>query len=464
MKRIISIALSIVILALSFSAFSVSSFAAENNSYATAKKINVNETVYDTSSFAEDHYFKFTIPADGYVNIRANHNYDSTSQTISLISYNGNTSKLFLEFVIGVSEEWDETFHCGLKKGTYFVVVEGGYSDSPYNFIVNYTKSDSWEKENSNDTIKTDNTINLNSYVYGSITPYSDDEDYFRFTTNKDGYIQLTFNHEYGSNSHTAVFLSYDGNEETHIYRCYISSSSETQSSDKFYLDSGTYYIMVEGGVSEYNFKIITVSKPTTTKTTVKQTTTTTQKSTTTTKPTSTTTADIPTTEIPTYTQPADIEYEDEEIYEFENFQYIFVDTTIIIVNYFGNDEYVVIPDKIDDVIVIGIGANAFSQSSAKEFEIPATVKQFGNNALGEDEGKKVIHCPSGSAAEAYAMQNGLQIANNIDIEINNDTDDSEDGANKPDNMKTIILVMCVVVAVAIIVCIVMLLAKKNKS
>ncbi|MCD8119487.1 MAG: leucine-rich repeat domain-containing protein [Lachnospiraceae bacterium] len=106
--------------------------------------------------------------------------------------------------------------------------------------------------------------------------------------------------------------------------------------------------------------------------------------------------------------------------------------------NAFGVTELqtVVIPES-----VISIGSNAFCCcENLEDVYIPASVTRFGEDIF--DESPKVtIHGESGSAAEAYAAENGIAfeaVSSSGDSEIENDeTENGEVGDGKTGNVET---------------------------
>ena len=133
------------------------------------------------------------------------------------------------------------------------------------------------------------------------------------------------------------------------------------------------------------------------------------------------------------------------------DFEYTVSNNYVVIVNYIGGDAYVTIPEYIENYTVIGIGKRAFKDKGVETVYVPATVTQFGEEAFDDSV---TIDCIAGSAAETYAINNGLSCS----IEI--PSEEAEPNSNVP-----IIVVAAVVTIVAVAgVVAVIIIGKKNKS
>ena len=113
------------------------------------------------------------------------------------------------------------------------------------------------ETEDNDDIMSADN-ISVNSIVYGTSTN-SSDMDWYKFTIQSNGYIQIDFNHTYNSCSHKVYLYSYDGTYTKEYFNFRIEDTSERNQSKKYGLSAGTYYVLVSpvyNSYSEYNFKV----------------------------------------------------------------------------------------------------------------------------------------------------------------------------------------------------------------
>lgn len=233
-----------------------------NDNIKRADKIDVNQTYYGSTGKDDDDYFKFEVPSDGFASITFNHNYienDSDFSDVRLFKYDGTEESNLLYFDSRYQSEITNSVNCGLEAGTYYVCISSYYYSNrdSYNFIVNYTASDDWEKE-INDNHALANTVDIGKTYYGSIN--KGDEDYFKFTTETDGYINLKLMHDYLESDDVFAkvsMYSYNGTEKNIITSFKSKFSWEGVSSGKEFLEAGTYYFYLDssGTVGEqYSF------------------------------------------------------------------------------------------------------------------------------------------------------------------------------------------------------------------
>ncbi len=233
-----------------------------NDNLKYADKIEVNQTHYGACGKDDDDYFKFEIPTDGFISVTFNHDYKeavSDFSWIRILSYNGTEENTLLDFDSRYQSEKTNSIECGLSAGTYYVCVSGFYYScwENYSFIVNYTSSDSWEKETNDNHALADN-IDIEKTYCGSID--NDDKDYFKFTTETDGYINLKLLHDYleGDDVFAKVSMySYNGTEKNIITSFNSKFSWEGVSSGKEFLEAGTYYFYLDNSETngeQYSF------------------------------------------------------------------------------------------------------------------------------------------------------------------------------------------------------------------
>ncbi len=452
----------------------------DNNNISIANTISVNQMISGyTDQNSDDDWYKFTLDADGYISITVNHEYGSTNQKIYLYTYNGSEKKEHLYKNVATESETLTTANHGLKKGTYYLLIHSSVKGNSYSFSVNYEKSDYWEKE-FNDNVSQANSIEVNKTYYGSRAPGKADEDYFKFTIDKYAEVRLTLKHKYGMSDNTMYLHTYDGTSQEQILRKWVSKDVEQGSSDKIYLNPGTYYVEIEGGTSGYNFIVECRSEiptePTTPPPTEKEEPTTPRAPVTNRVDTPTkNNADVTISaskkdEVTTWTPIEEPEHPDGETYIYNNFYYSIYDSYIVIDYYFGDETEVVIPSEIDGMPVITLGTAAFENSNAQKVTVPATIKNFGDNAFGQSDGKsRTIICEAGSEAEKYAVDNNLnyEIEEEIKTQSVQTENNYDEQTEKSDNSKTVIIILVVVIAVlliAIFAGIIVLLIKNKKN
>ena len=467
-KRAATAALALIIIAMC----TVSVFAVQekepNDTIVTANTISVNTVVNGTthSNDSKD-WYKFTINQDGYVWIDFTHDYGAAEHQIYLYSYDGTNKERQMYFYVDDTQQKDSSAKQGLSAGTYYILVEryGSYTTN-YSLKVNFKAANDWEKE-FNDTIVTANTISAGKTVFGS-THSEDSKDWYKFTTNRDGYVWIDFTHDYGTAEHQIYLYSYDGtNKERQMY-FYVDDTQQKDSSAKQGLSAGTYYILVErygSYITNYSLKVNS-STSSGGGSTAPSKTPNTQSTTTTTKySTAVSSSDY-------INITAD---NNAQTYQSGNFYYyIDVNYNIVINNYSGSDTYVEIPSEINGKPVIGIADNAFAGTPAQIIYVPSSVSQFGQNAFGQDDGEsREIMCEDGSYAQAYADSNG--IANETVADKNEASSNAAAKKNKAEkktaeskNKKLstpMIIIICVAAAaiIAVVVVIIVMSHKKNE-
>ncbi|MDD7338326.1 MAG: pre-peptidase C-terminal domain-containing protein [Ruminococcus sp.] len=466
-KRAAAAALALII----FVMCAVSAFAAQekepNDTIVTASTISVNTVVNGTthSNDSKD-WYKFTINQDGYVWIDFTHDYGADSHNVYLYSYDGTNDKEHMDFYISNSQEKDSFAKQGLSAGTYYIkVVCYSYCTTNYSLKVNFKAANDWEKE-FNDTIVTANTISAGKTVFGS-THSEDSKDWYKFTTNRDGYVWIDFTHDYGADSHNVYLYSYDGTNDKEHMDFYISNSQEKKSSAKQGLSAGTYYIKVDCYsycTTNYSLKV-NFSTSSGGGSTAPSKAPNTQSTTTTKHSTAISSSDYINITADNNAQT----YQSGNLY-----YYIDVNYNIVINNYSGSDTYVEIPSEINGKPVIGIADNAFAGTPAQIIYVPSSVSQFGQNAFGQDDGEsREIMCEDGSYAQAYADSNG--IANETVADKNEASSNAAAKKNKAEKKTAeskskklstpMIIIICVAAAaiIAVVVVIIVMSRKKNE-
>ncbi len=474
----------IILLSSMIFAFAVSE-REDNDNISVANTISVNQIISGYSDKnSDDDWYKFTLNADGYISITLNHEYGSTTQKIYLYTYDGSEKKEHLYKNVASESETQTTVKHGLKKGTYYLMIHSSAKGNGYSFSVNYEKSNYWEKE-FNDNVAQATQIKVNSTYYGSRAPGKADEDYFKFTIANYSEIRLTLQHEYGIYDNTMCLYTYDGSSQEQILRKWVSKDTEQGSSDKIYLDTGTYYVKITGGTMEYSFIVecnneiptepaITPptekEEPTTPKVPVVNRVETPSKN-------NENNADVTVSEskkeeVTTWTPIEEPEHPDGETYIYNNFYYSIYDSYIVIDYYFGDETEVVVPSEIDGMPVITLGTAAFENSKAQKITVPATIKNFGEDAFGQSDGQqRKIICESGSEAEKYAIDNNLTYETKEEVKPQSAQTDNVYETEKAtsDNSKTIIIILVIVIAVLLVaICVgfavLLIKNKKNKN
>ena len=233
-----------------------------NDTIGTASAISVNKDYKGTlSESGDDDYYKFTLSEAGYVSVNLKHNAlaDVTSNfyEVKLLSADG--SYTYTYFYSTGAETSKNGIKIGLEKGSYGIKVSSYNWDAGiYTLNVNFKAASNWEKENNGDT-NVATKISLNKEYNGTFTTYND-EDYYKFTLDADGYIVINFKHAStgDTNNFGTVYLKdKNGNDITSLKSV---GTSKSVSSEKCGLKKGTYYLYLNPAYNctstPYTFKV----------------------------------------------------------------------------------------------------------------------------------------------------------------------------------------------------------------
>ncbi len=447
-----------------------------NDNVSQATPINVNEAVYGWIQSYERDYYKFEVPANGYIQIEFRHEYGvggAYGFKVEMLTYNGNAESRWIYLSSDTNSEWTRSWKTGLHPGTYYVKVSTELGESGnYNFTVNYVETDSWETEN-NDNVSVADKIELDQTIGGVMGSY--ESDFYKFTLEEKTRIQVEL---YQKNGVTCCFeiLTYNGNSTSRLEYVGSNVNSNTIFSSKKHLGAGTYYINAKrstGNGGEYQITVKelppeptttapppTTTLPTTTRRYVEptyapaSTKPVTTKQPTLTKPLHETEAFVAenTTSAENVTTQAAY-----EIKIYNNFEYTVSNYEIIICKYIGADGYVEIPEEIEGVRVTGIAENAFSDTPAAEIKIPESVNRFGRNAFGTEDGsERKLIVAENSSAHNYAKHNS------IDVEVYEPIEEEKN--EKPDNMLFIGIIVLLSVIVCLLIAFILLKTKKERN
>ena len=147
-------------------------------------------------------------------------------------------------------------------------------------------------------------------------------------------------------------------------------------------------------------------------------------------------------------------EHPDGATYIYQNFYYSNYETHVVIDYYIGEDTVVEIPAEIDGLPVVTLGTSAFESSTAQEITVPSTIKNFGDDAFGQSDGKsRKIICEAGSEAEKYAIDNNIPYETKKEIETKPTQSESVDKTEETerDNSRMIIIILVAVIVALMI-------------
>lgn len=231
----------------------------ELNSYHGDETPIVTNQTYKGSIMRDEDtdWYKFTLTKSGMVTLQLDHKTLASKEdywAIGLFQFDGN-NWIYDGKVLG-SENYLSP-EIGLPEGTYLIRVMGvnishrdyRYDPSTYSLKVNYTESSSWEKE-LNGSHEAMNEISTNQTYKGSIKDQGD-EDWFTFTTDRAGYLQIQFNHEKlatKDDKWTIDLYQFDG--EDSVNECettWFFKGHEDFLSPKIGIPAGTYCLRIMG-------------------------------------------------------------------------------------------------------------------------------------------------------------------------------------------------------------------------
>ncbi|MER1999546.1 MAG: hypothetical protein ABS882_07210 [Lysinibacillus sp.] len=216
-------------------------------SYGSAVNINVNTEYKGTlPSSSTDHFYKFTIPANGKVELTIK-NVPGAKWSGKIVNSQGTTIDTVTSENGSFANGWNKTF-TGLAAGTYYAVIEN-YSSAvgkPYAFSVDYTTGNYYEKEQNN-TLTTANQIEVNKQYEGVIHDYND-EDFYKFTLHQSGNVKFSMNNVPHAKWYARLYNS-NGDKYAEFY----TNDSELvlgKSAIEVGLPKGTYYIKINNYTS----------------------------------------------------------------------------------------------------------------------------------------------------------------------------------------------------------------------
>ena len=222
----------------------------DNTSAAEAKAISVNTFYSDkTSSGSQSRYYSFSISSAGYVSLTFDHAFMETSTSYwNVYLYPKDSSTALMSFSVRGDSTSTTGCNIGLPAGSYLVKVSPystyTYNTSTYQIKANYVQSSIWERE-FNDARSSATSISVNTAYCGSIRS-SNDVDFYTFTTTKDGYVSLSFEHNYSDSSSTYWYIYLYPNDNSSELVYFSSAGNQLAlSSCNIGLPAGTYQVKV---------------------------------------------------------------------------------------------------------------------------------------------------------------------------------------------------------------------------
>ncbi len=237
---------------------------ADNNYMTTAEEIAVNKTYEDnltSSTSGKENWYEFTLDEAGYISLTFNHEFvDTTSSCWKAYLYDANEKTMDYYYYAGYNNIAETGRNIGLPAGTYYLYVKSAskFSSAAYNFQIDFTASEVWEKEWNNYTT-TANEVDLDTTYYGSLAS-SDTEDYYTFSLAEATWITLKFEHEFVDKSSSCWIVCLLDSDEKTLQKLYVAGSTLSYAADTTKLEAGTYYVYVKKGAAlstvDYNFTL----------------------------------------------------------------------------------------------------------------------------------------------------------------------------------------------------------------
>lgn len=239
-----------------------------NDTYDTANTA-VSGTTYsgDIRTYSDVDYFKTSLSANGYINVKLTHPVVSGQETTNM-------------FVLSVIRKVDKdqytevyttkirggdtsisTPNLGLPKGEYYIKIAGtgnttGTLLSGTSYPVNYdvcikAKTASDREVESNDSAANANTVKNGKTYYGS-TSSSSDKDYYKIKMSKAGYLQIKFGHKNSQSTASCYNVVLYNKDNSEIYKFTNTGTETSYTSCKLGLDAGEYYVCVSQASTLY--------------------------------------------------------------------------------------------------------------------------------------------------------------------------------------------------------------------
>lgn len=268
MKRVLSLALSLVMLLSVTSGLGLTAYAGDtyyetedNDDYSSADYVPVNSTIYgvcrESNYIADYDWYKFTLSSPAKVNVRFSFDRADTNGYwyVDLYKYNGSGDYSLLDHATIYVYDGSYTFCSeGLPAGTYFVEVYGHDSacGRQYSITPKCTYVSNWETEFNDDYTSAD-PLSMGTTRYGTCIDQSEldlDRDWYKFVLNSSSNISVVFTHT-KANADGVWYVDLYKYVGSGNYSCidakavYVSDGNYTFPTQG--LSAGTYFIQVDG-------------------------------------------------------------------------------------------------------------------------------------------------------------------------------------------------------------------------
>ncbi|MBR1591862.1 MAG: dockerin type I repeat-containing protein [Ruminococcus sp.] len=191
-------------------------------------------------------WYKFTVADKGCMNFGFETEAESGEWILELFE-TPESNFSFYKTTFKAGSETNISADIGLDEGEYYAKIRNSvWHSDDYRLNFNFIPNEKWESEFNNDFDTADEII-PNSSISGCLMS-SSDKDYYKFTLEDDGYVNLDFLTDAAGNSvayHTMELM--DSTEEHKvIYTVQIKGDSEITPSGNIGLAKGTYFVRVK--------------------------------------------------------------------------------------------------------------------------------------------------------------------------------------------------------------------------
>ncbi len=235
-----------------------------------AKPIPVNDVFTDNLPKQDSvKYYKVVLPSSGKVNISFNHSNIESSGVYWKINMFDNVENEVLYLESTGNNTTGKSMNAYLDKGTHYIRITTKYgnlyhSSTDYNLTVNYTENKGeFEVEQNNQKEQATVISEVNKPIIGNLRLQSD-IDYYKFTLQNSGKINIGFNHGNIESSGEYWKINMFDINENEVLNFDSTGTNTTGKSTNAYLDKGTYFIRITTKYSslyhsnaDYNLTVI---------------------------------------------------------------------------------------------------------------------------------------------------------------------------------------------------------------
>ena len=261
MKRVLSLALSLVMLLSITGGLGLTAYAGDtyyetedNDDYSSADYVPVNSTIYGVCSNNSDaDWYKFTLSSPAKIDLQFA--FDRADEDgywqVGLYKYDGRIDNNSLEHDKIYVRDGSYTFcTAGLPAGTYLVCVFSYDSacGRQYGITPKCTYVSNWETE-FNDDFATADPLTMGTIRYGVCTDYSD-YDWYKFVLNSSASVSVAFTHTKANKDgvwYVDLYNVGSGNRLSIIAYRNVYVSDGTYTFPTQVLSAGTYFIKIRG-------------------------------------------------------------------------------------------------------------------------------------------------------------------------------------------------------------------------